>query len=122
MDKDCVCVKPLDDMELVKQFGVANVAADNKVLEIEEKPQAPKSNLVVYATYMYKQETIPYFQQYKDGGNKLDAPGYFVEWLCKNKDVYAFAFNEECYDVGTPASLKEVSAIFEKLARIEEEL
>lgn len=114
IDKDCVCVKPFEDREMLKQFGIAAINDDGKVTDIEEKPQNPKSNLVVFATYMYKKDTIPMFEQYIAEGNKPDAPGYFVEWLYKRKDVYAFTFNEECYDIGTPKSLKEVSDIFEK--------
>ncbi|MDD5945001.1 MAG: nucleotidyltransferase family protein, partial [Clostridia bacterium] len=47
-------------------------------------------------------------------GNKPDAPGYFVEWLYKRKEVYAYTFEGECYDIGTPESYKEVCEEFEK--------
>ena len=62
---------------------------------------------------MYRRETIPLFKTYIAEGNKPDAPGYFVEWLCKRKQMHAFMFEEECYDIGTPQSLERVSKIFE---------
>lgn len=113
-DKDCVCVKPFNNKEMLKQFGIALIDDKGKIIDIEEKPENPKSNNVVYATYMYKRETVPLFKKYIDEGNKPDAPGHFVEWLYKIKDVYAYKFNEECYDIGTPESYKEVCSIFEK--------
>lgn len=108
IDKDLICVKEFKDLELLKQMGVAVLDKNGKVIEIQEKPENPKSNTAVYATYIYKKETIPLFEEYIKNGNKPDAPGYFVEWLYKKKDVYAYAFHGECYDIGTPKSYKEV--------------
>lgn len=112
-DRDCVCVKKFDNRELLKQFGVALLDENGRVLDIEEKPKEPKSDTAVYATYMYKRDTVPMFSQYIEEGNKPDAPGYFVEWLYKRKEVYAYTFEGECYDIGTPESYKEVCEEFE---------
>lgn len=112
IDRDCVCVKEFDNIEMLKQFGVAVLDQNNKVLNIEEKPQQPKAKTAVYATYMYKKDTIPMFKQYIDEGNKPDAPGYFIEWLYKKKDVYAYTFEGECYDIGTPQSYNDVCRLY----------
>ncbi|MCD8036137.1 MAG: nucleotidyltransferase family protein [Clostridiales bacterium] len=113
-DRDCVCVKKFDNREMLKQFGVALLDEDGRVLDIEEKPENPKSNTAVYATYMYKRDTVPMFRQYIDEGNKPDAPGYFAEWLYKRKEVYAYTFDGECYDIGTPESYRSVCEEYEK--------
>lgn len=108
IDKDCVCVKEFNNLELLKQMGVAELNENGQIIGLEEKPANPKSNTAVYATYIYKEETIPLFEKYIEEGNKPDAPGYFVEWLYKRKEVYAYKFDGECYDIGTPESYKEV--------------
>lgn len=113
LNKDCICVKEFNDLELLKQMGVAQLDENNKVIGIEEKPDEPKSNTAVYAAYMYTRETVRLFEKYINEGNKPDAPGYFVEWLYKNKDVYAYIFNGECYDIGTPKSYEDVCREFE---------
>lgn len=112
VNDDCVCVKEIDDVEELKAFAVASLGADNRIEQLEEKPQQPKSNTAVFATYMYTKETIKLFEQYLNEGNKPDAPGYFVEWLYRKKPVYAYKFVGECYDIGTPQSYEEVGNLF----------
>lgn len=111
---DCVCVKKWPNPEELKQFGVALLDADGKVLDIEEKPAQPKSDTAVFATYLYKQDTVPLFAEYLAAGNNPDAPGNFPAWLYRRKDVYAYTFSGECYDIGTPESYREVCRMYEK--------
>lgn len=108
VDGDCVCVKRIPDKEEIKRYGVALIDEKGQVLEIEEKPEHPKSDLAVYATYLYQKETVPMIASYLNEGNNKDAPGHFPEWLCKKKPVFAYEFQGECYDVGTPESYEEV--------------
>lgn len=111
---DCVCVKKWPNREELKQFGVALLDTDGKVLDIEEKPAQPKSDTAVFATYLYQQDTVPLFAEYLAAGNNPDAPGNFPAWLYRRKDVYAYTFSGECYDIGTPESYHEVCRMFEK--------
>lgn len=109
---DCVCVKQFDDMEMIKQLGVVLMDENCKVLELEEKPQQPKSNKAAFATYMYTKETVKLFKTYLEEGNSPDAPGYFLQWLHKKKPVYGYVMNGECYDIGTHKALAEVREIY----------
>ena len=110
-NKDCVCVKEFFDKEKIKQFAVANLDASGKITNLEEKPKYPKSNIAVYACYIYKKNTIALFETYLQEGNKKDAPGHFVEWLYKRKPVLAYKINGECYDIGTIESYEEVKSL-----------
>ena len=111
-DRDCVCVKVWEDESQLSQFGIALLDWAGKVLDIEEKPAKPKSNTVVFAAYLYKKETVPMFREYLEAGNKPDAPGNFPAWLYKKQEVYAYTFEGECYDVGTPESYHEVCEMY----------
>lgn len=113
VDKDCVIVKENDDIEELKSFGVAQADEDGKVISLDEKPPEPKSNLAVYATYMYKKDTIPLFEEYLKSGNKPDAPGYFASWLCTKKDLYVYRMQGDCHDIGTPQAYEDVQKLFE---------
>ena len=105
---DCVCVKQWENKEELSRFGIAVLDEENRVLDIEEKPANPKSDTVVFAAYIYGKDTVPLIGAYLEEGNKPDAPGNFPAWLYKRKDVYAFRFDGDCYDIGTPESYHEI--------------
>lgn len=109
-----VAAKYIDDIELLKRFAVAKIDSNNKVLELIEKPKEPQSNVAVYATYIYPKNIVHLFDNYLEEGNLPDAPGNFVQYLYKKKDVYLYMFDGTCYDVGTHESLKEVNEIYGK--------
>jgi len=105
---DTIIIKKVADCEALKSLGVATVGADYTVTGFEEKPREPKSDLAVYAAYIYRRDTLPLFREYLDGGNTKDAPGNFPAWLYKRKRVAAYAFDGECYDIGTPEAYEAI--------------
>lgn len=111
-NKDMVLVKELHDEEDLKRM--ANVITDENgiVTDMVEKPPVPVSNLAAFASYIYKKDTVPLIKKYLNEGNNPDAPGFFPSWLHKVKPVYAYTFQGECYDIGTPKSYEEVNEIF----------
>lgn len=113
-NRDSVIVKEFNDLEKIKSFAVAKIDKNNILIDLEEKPENPKSNIAVYATYIYKKETLPLFKQYLDEGNNPDAPGYFVAWLYKKKAVMAYTMQGDCYDIGTKYSYDLVQSIYKK--------
>jgi len=98
---DTVAGKALDDIEQLKAFAVAKLDENGKVLDLVEKPEKPESNIAIYATYFYRKDTVPLFKQYLQAGNNPDPPGAFLQWLHKIRDVYSYAMNGDCYDIGT---------------------
>ena len=114
-NSDFVLVKEMERIEDLRRMANVEITADGKVVGMVEKPQNPKTNLAAFASYIYKKDTVPMIKKYLDEGNNPDAPGFFPSWLYKHKDVYAYTFEGECYDIGTPESYKEVNEIFEKL-------
>lgn len=109
---DSILVAELDDLNDLRRMGNAILDENGKVLALEEKPQEPKSNCAVFASYIYKQETLPLIGQYLKEGNNPDAPGFFPSWLYQKKPVYAYKFQGECYDIGTHESYREVCGKF----------
>ena len=111
-DADCILIKRLERLEDLQRMANAVLDEDERVTFMEEKPREPKTNNAVFASYFYKKETLPLIRQYLEEGNNPDAPGFFPSWLYAKKPVYAFAFEGECYDIGTHESYKEVQEIF----------
>lgn len=110
--KDCACAKEFNDKNLLNQFAIALTDENNKLIDLEEKPQVPKSNLVVYANYIYRKQTLPLIKKYLQDGNIPDAPGFFLQWLYKRQDVYIYKIIGECYDIGTPKAYEDVQKKF----------
>ena len=106
---DTIAAKEIDDIEQLKAFAVAELDPAGKVLSLEEKPQNPKSNTAIFASYFYRKDTLPLFNEYLAQGNPPDAPGYFPQWLYKTRDIYAYKMNGECYDIGTIAMYEQMN-------------
>lgn len=112
IQKDCFLVKTISDTAQLRRMGVVQLNSMQKVIGFEEKPEQPKSDKASYAAYIYRQDTLPLFKTYLDLGKNPDAPGHFPAWLHTIKDVYAYIFQGECYDIGTPESYQEVNTLF----------
>lgn len=84
------------------QYGVIELDAD-RVVGFEEKPDDPPSSLVSIACYAFPAEDVV-FDEYLDGDNNPDEPGWFIQWLQNRQTVRAFTFEEAWFDIGTPES------------------
>ena len=107
-----VALFDLKDLERVReQYGVA-IVEDNRVVDFQEKPQQPKSTLASTACYIYPKQVLPLiseFYRYAEAGK--DAPGYFTEWLLKEKglQIDPFIFETGWYDIGDRTSYIEAN-------------
>ena len=100
-DKDGVCVKRVEDTSRLSQLGVVLLDENQHIVNIEEKPAQPKSDLAMYAIYYYTKDTVKLFAQYKEAGEAMDVPGSFVVWLYTKKAMLTYAIQGQCVDVGT---------------------
>lgn len=85
----------------LQKLAVAVISDEGQILEMEEKPQEPKSTWGIYATYFYGKDILPLFDTYLNEGNSPDAPGNFPSWLYKRMPIYAFKAEGNCIDIGT---------------------
>lgn len=99
------------DEELLskRKYAIATLDSNDKVLHLEEKPEKPRTNIIVHAIYMYKKETLPLFKKYLDEGNNKDSPGNFPSWLYTKKPVYCYKATGECHDIGTIDTYNELN-------------
>ena len=95
------------DRELVKQYGVVEVDADDLILSFVEKPPDPPSNLAATAAYIYDSEHTKLVRTYLAEGNSPDQPGRYVEWLHTRARVYGYRFSGEWRDIGDKDQLLE---------------
>jgi glucose-1-phosphate thymidylyltransferase len=95
------------DRELVKQYGIVEVDADERIVSFVEKPSEPRSNLAATACYLFHREHVKLVATYLDEGNVPDQPGRFVEWLYRRAPVYGYRFGGDWLDIGDRDQLLE---------------
>ncbi|WP_135820346.1 sugar phosphate nucleotidyltransferase [Halostella litorea] len=95
--------------ERAKSYGLVELEGD-RVVDFQEKPEDPNSTLVSIACYAFTADTLGALEEYLESGNNPDEPGWFVQWLQDRQPVYAFAFDEAWFDIGTPESYLDAVA------------
>ena len=94
-------------LEKLQRTGVVEVNDYDKVISMEEKPAKPKSNWAVPPFYIYGKDDLPVIVNcVNDEEINLDAPGGFIEWFCKKREVYAYEMPGKRYDIGNRESLE----------------
>lgn len=108
--KNASCVMRYFESEKKKlqKCGVLELDDADLILNMEEKPQEPKSNWCCPPFYFYKKSDISRIGEAIDNGCGVDAPGSLVSWMCKNSKVYAFEMPGSRYDIGNLESYEKV--------------
>jgi glucose-1-phosphate thymidylyltransferase len=102
-----VAVHDVGDLELAKQYGIAALDEDDRVVELVEKPEQPPSTLAATATYILHREHVPLVGRYLAEGNSADQPGKLFVWLHEREPVYGYRFEGEWFDIGNREQLLE---------------
>ncbi|MHB8962548.1 MAG: nucleotidyltransferase family protein [Saccharofermentanales bacterium] len=110
--KDLILAKTMQLTSDLQRMAVGLLDENGIIVDMEEKPKNPKSDIAFFATYFYKRETLPMILEYLEQGNPPDAPGHFPAWLYMRKPVMAHLFDGECYDIGTFESYEDVQTNF----------
>ncbi len=104
-------------LEKLQKTGVITVDGEDKILQMEEKPQAPKSNWACPPFYYYTQADARLVQKGIDEGCGVDAPGSYIAWLCTQTAVHAMKMPGRRYDVGNLESYEKVCQDYEGIEK-----
>ena len=103
----------IGDLDAVKKYGMVVLDKDKKIIDFQEKPRHPSTTSVAVCLYFFPQESLALVSKYLDDGNNPDAPGYYIDWLCRKEPTYGFVFKGEWYDIGDIASYHRASKEYE---------
>lgn len=110
----CLACYQLQDIKNARKFGVVDIDENNKIIDIEEKPQEPKTDLVVTGIYIIKKQDIlklkKYYEKVKSRDELKPSHGimHFFQEAYKKQDVYAFPFSGFWKDIGTLKDYEEI--------------
>ncbi|WP_435363222.1 sugar phosphate nucleotidyltransferase [Haloarchaeobius sp. DYHT-AS-18] len=108
-DSPCLAAYDVGSKELAKSYGLVELDG-KRIVDFQEKPDDPKSTLVSIACYAFTRDTVGLLEEYLEGDNNPDEPGWFIQWLQNREPTYAFTFEGAWFDIGTPDSYLDAVA------------
>ncbi len=95
------CKKFSSKQELANNYGVVELDEQDLLLDFEEKPQNPKTQLGATGCYIFTRDDLKFLPVFLKEGNSPDNSGEFVRYLVKKGRVFGFVFSEKWYDIGS---------------------
>ena len=107
----CIMCHKQPSREKLQRTGVVLLDENNKVLNMEEKPQEPKSTWAVPPFYIYKKENIDMIMHAIENGCGFDAPGNLAHYMVDNVTMHAWPMagtgENLRFDIGSLDTYKE---------------
>ena len=100
------------DPKEASRFGIMAVDSKDRIIEFQEKPKKPKSNLASMGVYVFTWKTLRKYlkQDDKDPNSEHDFGKNIIPQMLANKcKLQAYRFKGYWRDVGTLASLHEAN-------------
>jgi glucose-1-phosphate thymidylyltransferase len=88
------------DLELAKQYGIAETDGDDRIVQFVEKPSDPPSTLASTLVYLLPPGHVRLVRTYLDEGQSPDNAGSFLGWLSGREPVYGYRFEGSWHDIG----------------------
>lgn len=95
-----VCLVRVPEEE-ARHFGIALTTNDGNIINWEEKPLRPKSNLASMGVYLFKRPVLEWALKQTAKKAGYDFARDVIPLLMKHKRVYGYEFNDYWRDVGT---------------------
>lgn len=96
--------------EEASRFGIMNADEFGKIVEFEEKPAEPKSNLASMGIYIFSFDVLKEALEALKETSDLDFGKHIIPYALENgRNLYAYEFNGYWKDVGTLTSYWETN-------------
>lgn len=110
-----IAVFDIKDKQKAMIYGIVTIDENKKVIDFAEKPTEPPSTLASTACYLFPKDVMRLFGEYIEEGGRKDSPGFFLTWLHKKQNVYAFTFSGHWFDIGDFESLDRAREFMKNL-------
>ncbi len=97
----CIMCHEQPSVEKLQRTGVVELDTDNRVLNMEEKPQMPKSHWAVPPFYIYTQSDLDLVRNAVDNGCGKDAPGNLAHYMVSHTTMHAWPMTASRFDIGS---------------------
>lgn len=113
-DTSCIMCHEQPSVEKLQRTGVVVLDDDMKVLEMEEKPQQPKSHWAVPPFYIYLKKDLPLVLGSVSNGCGKDAPGNLAHYMVRQTPMHAWPMSGGRFDIGSIDTYREAVERFGK--------
>lgn len=107
----CIMSHTQPSLEKLQRTGVVVLDENNRVLNMEEKPQVPKSTWAVPPFYVYLKKDLDLVRKSVENGCGKDAPGNLAHYMCDHTIMHAWPMagtgENLRFDIGSLDTYKE---------------
>ena len=97
----CIMCHEQPSIEKLQRTGVIVVDDNMKVLNMEEKPQVPRSTWAVPPFYIYLKKDLDLVRHSVENGCGKDAPGNLAHYMVENTTMHAWPMSAGRFDIGS---------------------
>ncbi|MBQ9678559.1 MAG: nucleotidyltransferase family protein [Prevotella sp.] len=97
----CIMCHEQPSVEKLQRTGVIVVDDQMKVLNMEEKPQEPKSHWAVPPFYIYLKKNLDLVRHSVENGCGKDAPGNLAHYMVDHTTMHAWQMTAGRFDIGS---------------------
>ncbi|MBI5367885.1 MAG: nucleotidyltransferase family protein [Planctomycetes bacterium] len=94
-----VALKDLGEREPVSQYSGVELDAHGRIVRFEEKPPTPETSLISTGLYLLPRKQLKLIAEYLERGQNRDAPGYYLEWLHRQVDLWGYLVRGSWFDI-----------------------
>jgi glucose-1-phosphate thymidylyltransferase len=89
-NSSCIICHEQPEIAKLQRTGVVVLDENNRVLNMEEKPEVPKTTWAVPPFYIYMKKDLDLVKHSVENGCGKDAPGNLAHYLCEHTTMHAW--------------------------------
>lgn len=97
----CIMCHEQPSIEKLQRTGVVVLDENNRVLNMEEKPEHPKTHWAVPPFYIYLQKDLDLVRHSVENGCGKDAPGNLAHYMVEHTTMHAWPMSAGRFDIGS---------------------
>ena len=110
----CIMYHEQPSIEKLQRTGVVVLDENNRVLEMAEKPQVPKTHFAVPPFYIYLCKDLDLVRHALANGCGVDAPGNLAHYMVDHTTIHAWPMSAGRFDIGSLDTYYEACEKFGK--------
>lgn len=112
----CIMCHEQPELKKLQRTGVVVLDENNKVLNMEEKPEHPKSHWAVPPFYIYSRKDVQLIIQNSKFLTQhfVDAPGNLAHYMCDKVSMHAWQMPGARFDIGSLDTYEEAKRRYSK--------